>query len=391
MADVTGDTLTLSTTLSCTDFNPYKNIKNNNLLNVSSISNFSSDTLVPQEIALIYIDLAKGKLKNAVDISDQGTCIMKTSIQPFEIKKTGEQQLIGKPIGIPSFPNNSRAQFDFPLISGKNGNSSTQIFMSLYYSLITKNWTNDGCQIENSSESTGSVPASCDHVGVGPNKKGISIKNEMSLVVDIINDVGKVLMSGNYKLLTNFGAFTSAPMENYIVFGGVLLFFLLVAYLTYNAYKKDKRDVYEEKIKALNDKFLEKEEFDQGLLFRIYNLFSQMKTKGTKDAFQNLQPQDPENTSPSSKIIKKKNPNAKRIPPNGFSILEPYSAKEIKDLFHLYDEHKDLFSKDELYKLLKNHIKENVALNRITQVNIDDAIIKEPPSFCTILKVNNIY
>lgn len=387
VAPLDGNALTLSTSLTTTNFNPFTNPKTNNNINVSSLSNYSSSIATPLQIGLIYKDLASGKLNDVVANSQQETSIIKVSMQPFKIQKTGEQDLIGKPIGISKFPDGNKGQFKFPTISNASNSANNSISVAFYYSVFTKKWTNDGCAIDNTNGSIGSVPASCDHIGNSSIKPSSLIKNEMFIIVDIIKDVLNVLESGNYGLLTNFGAFTNAAVENYVVFACVVVFFGLIAYLIHNAHKKDVRDVYDEKIKALYDKYGEKPEMDQGLLSRIFNLFSQMKSKGTNEAFKNMNSQEPISKSPSEKKVKKANPNNKRIPPNGFTTLEPHAAKEVKDLFHLYDEHKGLFSEDELYDILFVHINENVVLNRITQLNIEDAVIKTPPSFWTILKV----
>ena len=375
-----GNTLELATSLVSTNFNYMSNMKTNANINVSSLSNYSACNVTPNIVVDIYNDLSNGKLNSVVNTSKQDSSIIKSAIQPFQIQKTGTEEELGRPIGISVFPANTVANFSFTISNPSPVNNS--IYVPLSYSPATKNWTNNGCVIQNISDPMNPAVASCDHFGIPSYKKASTYRDEMNIAIDIIKDVIKVIQAGNYKMLYNFNAFATAPLENYLVFVGVLLFFALIGYLSYKVHKLDRRDVHDEKIKALYENYGPKPEIEKGLLFRIYNIFIQMKTRGVKKAFETLQSPEKENAiqfrSPTRRRV---NPCAKRIQPNGFSKLEENAAKEVKSLFHLYDEHKSLFTEDELYELLYIFINENVVLNRMTQINIEEAIIRTPPEY----------
>ena len=384
----TNNTLAVGTAMSSLSYNPYTNIKKNSVINTTSF-NTTNGMVPPSTVSQIYNDLSQGKLQNVVDDTEQSTDIIQAGFTPSQVQKDSSENLTGSNIIIYPLPNNSRAYYEFPTTASSNGtNANNSLMTALYYDIISKKWTSDGCKVESSNSSIG-INVSCDNVGRPYLKqvKNQNVANAISIAVDIIKDFLDVLEAGNYASLYNFSSFLTAPPANWAVLACIFVFFVIVAIIALRLRKKDRKVLYYERIKTLYTRYGIKSKDDgSSVLRRVYGFFSSLKLNGAKNAIKKILKDAAAREAPSNASSKRKKKEPKEYMTNGFNYLSWMEEKELVDLFYLYHENSYLFSEKQLYVMLHESIEENKALTRLTQQRLLDIILDEPKC-CTLLIV----
>ena len=371
------NTVTIATTMTGESFNPYVDMKTNSFLDVSSITNLSSSIFAPDTIALIYKDLAAGKLSNDVDTKKLMADIVEVAFNPLFIDKNGNNKNLDSPLGIGKLPEDKKVDWTIP---GKV-DPNNSIVVPMYYDDQNKVWINDGCQIAPSNKQ-GKVKARCNNLGKKPaiNIKDINYKSVLKISTDIINDVLNVLKSGNYKMLYNFGAFTNASWSGYLVLSIIIAVLILIGYLSWFLNKHDYWLLFEERIITLEDRYGDdKEEVPEGLLMKVFSFYSQVRKKGMG----NVAKSSPEGTTGDSNTVVEKEIKI----PNGFNILTQYEEKKLKEMYDFYAEHATRFPNKFFFLNYYQKFCSNAILRRLTQGRINDDIIKKPVTFWRILRV----
>ena len=389
----TNNTLNLGTGVNALGYNPFANVKQNSIINVSSFSNTSSMSVSPSIISDIYNDLSKAKLKGVVDVKAQDTDIIQASFTPTEIQKDSTETPKGNNLIISSFPPQKKAYFSFPseLKNDSYNSVNNSLMTPLFYQPANKTWTNDGCEVVN-ADFDNLITVDCDHAGMPVIKAG-KIQNvtvAISIIVDIIGDIVAVLRAGNYQALYNFSAFLTAPATNYIVLVVVFIFLAIAATIVLRLKKVDIKVLYNERIRTLYSRYgLKYGEKKPTIIKDVYEFLSNIKLKGSKKTMKLLQNKGKEQPQTEKDIYQKKITEKVEYQTNGFNKLSWMEEKELKDLYNFYHESTYLFSFKELYAHFYGPILENKVLTRLTQARLED-IILEDPTCCTVLKVRSI-
>ena len=296
------NTVTIATSVTGESFNPYVDMKSNSQLNVSSINNLSSSLVPPETIALIYKDLDAGKLNNVVNTKNQTSDIIEVSLIPLYIDKNGDNNNLNSPIEVGKLPDDKKVDWVIPTKSDPNNS----IVVPMYYVDDKKVWINDGCGIK-SSNYTDRVKASCDNLGKqeGSKKKELNVAAAVKMSADLINDVLNVLKAGNYKMLFNFGAFTTASWGGYLVLACVAYLLLFTGYLVRFLDKADDWVLFEERITTLEERYGDKKaEISGGVMMKVFTFYSQVRKKGMNNIAKN-------NNEKNAGIIQMKKRNVK--------------------------------------------------------------------------------
>ena len=393
----TNNTVTFGTSVNAISYNPYVDVKSSSSLNASSITNGSSNIVSPETVVEIYKDLQAGKLDNVVDTTKQTSDILQVAFTPLVIDKTGSSVNSNSTIEIGTLPNNKQVKWTLPT----KGDPTSSLTIPMYYLEEEGVWTNQGCSIAATSNK-GIVEATCDNLG-GKSSSNVGKSNGLSklpivvakkkalrIAMDLVEDFVKVLRSGNYKMLYNFGAFTNASWENYMVFAGVGLAFIIYVILVFYYHKQDKLILHNERMAALKVKLFPRDEVSHdGVIYKVFSFFSKLKKKGIKQAIETtgepnsqLPPIQRDSTQKVTTMTKEK----KKIP-NGYSLLDPHEEDELKHLYKFHLELKDVKHYDEkqLYESSYNTINSNKVLSRITQSRLDDIIVIQPTVFSLVL------
>ena len=371
------NTVTIAITMMGESFNPYEDMKTNSLLNASSINNQSSSIVAPETIAIIYKDLAAGKLSNDVDTKNQSADIVEVSFNPLYIDKKGDNKKLDSPLEIGKLPDEKKVAWTIP----EKAEPNNSIVVPMYYVEEKKVWINDGCEITPSNK-TDKVKASCNNLGKQERIKiqDINYTIATKISVDIINDVLNVLRSGNYKMLYNFGAFTSASWSGYFFLSCIVLFLIFTGYLSWFLNINDYWLLFEERIITLEERYGEsKEEITGGVMTKVFTFYSQVRKKGMRNVAKSTNEVDTGdlvmNTENEIKI------------PNGFSVLTMYEEKKLREAYDFYYEHSTKFPNKFFFLNYYKELCSNVILRRLTQARINDDIIAKPVTFWRILRV----
>ena len=372
--------VTITTSLLSQSFNPYLNTKTNTALDVNSINNLSSSIVSPEIIVKIYKDLAAGNLSNVVDTKKRSASVIEVSFMPLFIDKNGNNQNLGSPIEIGKLPDDKKVDWVIPTTSDPNNS----IAIPMYYIEDKRVWINDGCGIS-SSNYTDKVKASCNNLGKQDTKKIQDIDATMAIKMstDLINDVLNVLRAGNYKMLYNYDAFTSASWGGYLVLACIALVLIFSGYLSWHLNISDNWLLHEERIITLEERYGESsKEISGGVMTKVYTFYSQVRMKGMKGVVKEANPGNAANLNTNEqKEIKI---------PNGFSILTKYEEKKLRKKYDFYAEHSTKFSNEFFFLNYYKELCSDAILRRLTQVRLNDDIIARPVTFWRILKVKDL-
>ena len=373
--------VTIATSLLGQSFNPYLDTKASSVLSVSSINNQSSSFVPAETIALIYKDMAAGKLSDVVDSKKLSADIVEVGFMPMYIDKSGNNKNLGSGIEIGKLPDNGKANWIIPTQIDPNNS----IVVPMYFIEDTGAWINNGCGIT-STNSTNKVSASCDNLGKQETKKALKIdaSTAIKMTTDIIKDVLNVLKAGNYMMLYNFGAFTNASWGGYLVLSCIVVFLIFIGYLTWFLNKSDNWVLLEERIITLEERYGEsRKEISGGVMMKVFTFYSQVRKKGmnkvAKDSGQG-----------NTVALNTNEPKEIKIP-NGFSVLTPYEEKKLKRIYDFIAEHSTRFPNQFFFLNYYNEICSNAILRRLTQARFNDDIISRPVTFWRILKVKEYF
>ena len=371
--------VSIATSLLSQSFNPYLDTKTSTSLDLSSINNLSSSIVPPVTIAQIYKDLAAGKLNNVVDTKKTSANVVEVSFNPMYIDQSGNSKNLASPIEIGKLPGDKKVDWLIPTATATDPNNS--IAVPMYYVEEKKAWKNDGCGISPSNY-TDKVKASCNNLGKQDTKKpqDIDATQATKMSADIIGDVLNVLKAGNYMMLYNFGAFTSASVGGYTVLACIASFLIFTGYLSWYLNTNDNWVLFEARVITLEERYGEsKKEISGGMMMKVFTFYSQVRKKGMNNVAKDSNQGNAANLNTNEhKEIKI---------PNGFSVLTKYEEKKLRKTYDFYAEHSARYANKYFFLNYYNELCSNAILRRLTQARFNDDIISRPVTFWRILKV----
>jgi hypothetical protein len=208
------------------------------------------------------------------------------------------------------------------------------------------------------------------------------------LTVDIINDVLKVIKAGNYMQLVQFSAFgqiTGRGIVALSVLGGAIFLMIVIEYILY---KVDKRQLTQLKIRMLSDKLEGKEKFQvSGFFNEIFGFFSERRKKGMEEVAKVNQQKE----LPFGGRLETKKPLKSKTTKiaNGLSELSREDLAELKDAYALYRQCMQVFDNKEIMDVMAEQLDGYRIVTRLAQDYIEDEVLNDKITACTIIKVEN--